>query len=130
MGYISLSKVYVPQGYMVIKMDQMNELNIIKKIIANQKCGRCGQHYEIVNIDVLGHLEDLWLFTAYCSSCNNLSLAVVNLKRGKEAEAVAELPEAEKSHFSIPINSSDVLDMHIFLKDFNGDFAAIFAIYN
>jgi hypothetical protein len=108
----------------------MNELNIIKMLIANQKCRHCGQHYELVNIEVLGHLEDLWLFTTYCSSCSKRGLAIVNLKKSEEPEAVAELTEAEKSHFSMQINSSDVLDMHIFLKDFNGDFAALFGIYS
>jgi len=130
----------------------MSELNvdIMKQFIAKSKCGRCGQHYEIPNIEALGHHEDLWLFTAYCSPCNSLGLVLVNVKRDKEPEivneahcndtaivkpecndpAIAEPAEEVESRFSVPVSSSDVLDMYIFLKDFDGDFASLFAIYS
>lgn len=105
----------------------MNKRNDVKKFIANKKCGLCGQRYEVANIDVLGHLGDLWLFNVYCSSCNSRGLISVNIKISEEPEAVTELPEAEKSYFSTPICFSDILNMHNFLNDFNGDFAALFA---
>lgn len=108
----------------------MNESNNIKKFIADMKCRRCGQHYELDNIDAVGRLADLLLFTIYCPSCNKTVLAIVDIKGDKETKAATDLTEAEKSHFSVPIGSSDILDMHSFLKDFNGDFAALFTIYS
>ncbi len=103
----------------------MNKRNDVKKCIADKKCKHCGKHYELGNIESVGHTEDLLFFTAYCPSCNNTGLAIVeiiDIKGDKETEAATDLSEAEESCFSIPISSSDVLDMHIFLKDFKGDF--------
>ena len=105
----------------------MNKWKFIKKLLSDIECGSCGEHCDPANINVLGHRENTWLFSMYCSSCNSKGLIAVNIKGSEEPEAATELTEAEKSHFSTPIDSSDILDMHIFLKDFNGDFASLFA---
>jgi hypothetical protein len=104
----------------------MNELYIIKMFLSNMKCGNCGEHCDPADIGALGHQEDTWLFSIYCSSCNSRGLIYVTIKISEEAEAVTELTEAERSYFFTPISSSDILDMHIFLEDFNGDFASLF----
>lgn len=106
----------------------MNELYIIKMFLSNIKCGNCGKHCEPAYIGTLRHQENTWLFSVHCSSCNSQGLITANIIRSQEPEAVAELTKAEKSHFSTPISSSDILDMYIFLKNFKGDFASLFAI--
>lgn len=98
----------------------------IKKLLSNMKCGVCGQHYEPANINVLGHREDLWFLSVYCPSCKSQGLVAAVIKEGKVPEVVTELTEAEKGKFSSPIGSDDVIDMHILLKDFSGDFSSLF----
>src|SRR4030042_6166282 len=104
-------------------MDEKFVRNLLPKI----KCGRCGQQCEPANIDVMGHQEDLWLFSAYCSSCKSqgLVLVAVAIKESEEPGVVTEPTEAEQTKFSTPISSDDVLDMHTFLKDFSGDFSSL-----
>ena len=41
------------------------EEGFIKRLMASIKCGACGQHYEVDNINVLGHHKDLWLLSAF-----------------------------------------------------------------
>jgi len=99
----------------------------IKELLSKIKCGRCGQQCEPANIDVLGHQEDLWLFSAYCPSCKSQGLGAVTMKESEEPEVVTELTEAEQTKFSTPIDSDDVIDIYAFLKDFSGDFSSLFS---
>ena len=103
------------------------EDKFIRKLLSNVKCKHCGQHCEPANIDLLGHQEDLWLFSMYCSSCYSRVLVAAAFRESEVPEAVTELTEAEKSKLSAPIISDDVLDMHIFLNDFSGDFSSLFS---
>ena len=100
----------------------------IKKLLANMKCGICGQRYEPPNVNVLGHRDDLWFLSIYCPSCKTQGLVAAVLKEGKLPDKVTELTEAEYTKFSggPPVDSDDLLDMHTFLEEFGGDFSSIF----
>ena len=104
----------------------MNQWKIIKRFLSNIECGSCGGHCDPADISVLGHQEDTWLFSVYCPSCDSRGLVTVDIKVNEETEVVAELTEAEESESSIPVDFADVLEMYIFLKDFDGDFASLF----
>jgi len=98
----------------------------VKKLYSNNiKCGGCSQHYEPANIDVLGHRKDLWFLFAYCPSCKIKNLVLVVIEGSEVPEVVTDSTEAEKSKSSTPVSSDDVVEMHTFLKDFNGDFSSI-----
>jgi hypothetical protein len=99
----------------------------IKKLLSNMKCGVCGQHYEPANISILEHREDLWFLSVYCPGCKSQGLVAAVIREGKVNKVITELTEAEKSKFSTPIGSDDVIDMHTFLKDFSGDFSSLFS---
>lgn len=99
----------------------------VKKLLSSMQCGGCGQHCEPTDVDILGHQEDVWIISVYCPSCNSRGLVTVVIKEGEESEAASELTEVEKSGFSTPVSADDVIDMHIFLKDFDGDFSSLFA---
>ena len=99
----------------------------IKNLLSNVKCGNCGQHCEPADIDVMGHQEDLWFLSVYCPSCKSQGLVVAAIEKSEVPEVVTELTETEKSKFSIPVSSDDIIDMHTFLKNFNGDFSSLFS---
>ncbi len=50
------------------------------------------------------------------------------VKEGKVTELLTELtPEEQKKlAAATPLSSDDLMDMHSFLTDFNGDFATLF----
>ena len=102
---------------------------MLKRLIASIKCSSCGRHYEVYNIDVLGHSEGLWFLTALCSSCHTQSLVAAIIEKDKMPEVVTDLTEAELKKFVTVdvVGADDVLNMHGFLKDFDGGFSRLFS---
>jgi len=101
---------------------------VIKKLMASMKCAVCGQHYGVDSVDVLGHEEDLWFLRVVCSACHTQFLVVAIVREGKVPEVITDLTEAELAKFRNVgmITADEVLDIHNFLKDFDGDFSQLF----
>ena len=101
----------------------------IKRLLSNMKCGVCGWHYEPSHIKILERREDLWFLSVFCPFCNSQALVAAIIKEGKMSEVVTDLTEADYSKLcaSSSVEIDDVLDMHNFLKYFEGDFSALFA---
>ena len=106
----------------------MIEENFIKKLMASIKCSVCEQHYEADNISVLAHQEELWFLRASCSVCHTQCLVAAIITKEGVPELVTDLTEAELERFrnvSVP-TTDDVLEMHNFLKGFDGNFSRLF----
>ncbi len=104
------------------------EDNLIKRLMTSIKCGVCGRHYEESRINILGHQREMWFLSASCAACGTRCLVAVAVKKDGLPEVVTDLTEAEMSRFwdvAAPI-ADEVLDMHSFLKDFDGDFGHLF----
>jgi hypothetical protein len=71
----------------------------------------------------------VWLLSARCRHCDELCQVVILMPTAEEAELSAELSteEAEALADLPPISSDDVLDLHLFMQDFDGDFEMLFA---
>ena len=105
----------------------MMEERLIKRLMTSIKCEYCGQKYELRNVDILGHKEGLWVLRVSCSNCHTQYIMAAVVKEDKRPETVAELTETEPGEFyDIMVEVDDVLDMHNFLKDFDGDFSGLF----
>jgi len=105
------------------------EDNIIKRVASSMKCRSCGQHYRTNNIDILGHHEDYWFLSMFCPVCQSQSLVAAVVKEDKVVQLTTDLTEAESGRFSEMdrVSGNDVLDMHNFLKSFDGDFSEVFS---
>lgn len=103
------------------------EEGLIRRLMASIKCGVCGQGYEVDNIDVLGHHEDLWFLSALCPACQARCLVAAVIGEGRVAEVITDLTEAELDRFRnmSRVTTDDVLDMHNFLKGFDGDLSQL-----
>ena len=104
------------------------EESLVKRLIASIKCGSCGQHYEEDDITVIDHSEELWFLRVFCSSCHVKCLVAAIVNEDEMAEAITDLTEVELDKFEgvDGVGADDVLDMHSFLKDFDGDFPRLF----
>lgn len=103
------------------------EERLVKRLMTSMKCDACGQNYEVRNVHVLGHREDLWFLRVLCSACHTQALVAAMVKESRASEAAAYPVEAELVKTSgEAIGADDVLEMHEFLKDFDGDFARLF----
>jgi len=105
------------------------EEGLIKRLMASLKCGVCGQGYEVGNINVLGHHEDLWFLSAICPACHTRCLVAAVIKEGKVPEVITDLTEAELDKFKNAgsLTDDEALDMHNFLKGFDGNFSRLFS---
>ena len=101
----------------------------MRKIMATLKCGVCGQHYEASNVHILGHRDDLWFLSVFCNHCRSHGLVAAVIKEGKTAEVITDLSEEEWGRVAEGevVGADDVLDVHEFLKGFNGDFSKLFS---
>ena len=103
--------------------------SVIKRLMSSVKCAVCGQHYEEGEIKILGHQEDFWVLGLSCSACHTGCLAAAVIKENRAPGVITDLTEAELEKFrkTDELAADEMLDMHNFLKDFDGDFARLFS---
>ncbi len=102
--------------------------SLIKRLIASIKCGSCGQNYQEDNIEVIEHNGELWFLKVSCSSCHVRCMVAAIIRENARPEVVTDLTEEEVEKFKKldSIRDEDLLEMHGFLKDFDGDFPRLF----
>ena len=120
--------------------------NQIKRIVLDRmdRCGVCHRSYEPEDVHVLSRKPDFWMMLVQCTDCQAKSFVAAVMKDGDPKEARLALREltaqAESGTVSIetetsdeiliegePVTAHDVLDMHEFLGEFDGDFKKLFA---
>jgi len=104
------------------------EERLLKRLMTSIKCSFCGQQYEAANIEVLEHSEELWFLRVLCSVCHTQCLVAAVIREDKMPEVVTDLTEAEQDKFAAVdvVRADDLLNIHNFLKDFDGDFSRLF----
>ena len=128
---------------------------IIRKLFTEKQCHRCGRPYEAEQVLVLARRSEVWMVMISCQDCEQKDTYVVKfppqmqgrrrvtsyrLSRPPASTPLPQEPgEGQQKHPeslempgslvapSHPVDADDVLDMHLFLKDFNGDFQRLFA---
>jgi len=105
------------------------EEKLIKRFMTSIKCSVCGQRYEVDNVKVLGQQEDLWFLSVLCSACQTQALVAAVVKEGRAPKVTTDLTEAELDKFKEmdKLTADETLDMHSFLKGFDGDFSQLFS---
>ena len=101
---------------------------IIKKIISSIKCGSCGQNYHEDHIEIVEHNEELWFLKVFCSSCHVRCMVAAIIRENAHPAVITDLTEAEVEKFKNldNVKDEDLLAMHNFLKDFDGDVPRLF----
>lgn len=99
----------------------------LKRLFSMVKCDACGHKYDVKNVEILGHEDTLWLFSASCSSCQTHGLVAIVVKESDAVPVITDLMDFEYKKFAqcIAVEINDVLDIHNFLKGFRGDMAGI-----
>jgi hypothetical protein len=113
----------------------------IKRIVLNRmgRCRICHRLYSDEDVSIVSRKPDMWMMVVECLDCHakNFVAAVLNEGDPEQAELalrrlssdsgsdVVEI-EAESVVSNEPITAADVIDMHQFLEDFDGDFIRYF----
>lgn len=122
----------------------------IKHIVLGrmERCMVCHNQFHADDITVISRERDMWTMVVECTDCHarNFVAAVLNdgnpedaqlaLRRlseraanGQESIAeVSESVETESPHrqTGTPVSAADVVDVHEFLSEFDGDFKRLF----
>ena len=120
----------------------------IKRIVLRRmdRCVVCHHQFVSTDITVISREHDMWTMLVECTDCHarNFVAAVLNDGDPEEAQlalrrlsekAVQDLGESSQTETLVeqastqpgePVTASDVVDMHEFLKHFDGDFDALF----
>ncbi len=117
----------------------------IKRIVLNRmdRCTVCHHAFEPEEIHVISRRPDMWMMVVECGECHarNFVAAVLNdgdpdearmaLRRLSEdvrtgPSALRAPVEAAPEPHGDPISAHDVLEMHEFLGEFDGDFRRLF----
>src|SRR3954469_6406671 len=115
----------------------------IKRIVLKRmgRCRVCHRSYTGDDVSVVSRKPDLWMMVVECLDCHakNFVAAVLNegdpaqaelalrrLSSGAEIVVEAEDDEPVTPVGHSPITPGDVADMHVFLRDFDGDFVGYF----
>ena len=93
------------------------------------KCSVCGEGYEVSDIKVLGNQDNVWFLNVSCPACRSRALVAATIKGSIPSKAITDLTKAESAEFAeaCAISADDVLDLHTFLRYFDGDFARLFS---
>jgi len=119
----------------------------IKRIVLNRmhRCSVCHHDYDTDDISVVSRKSDMWMMLVECTDCHARNYVAAVLKDGNPDEArlalrqlhqkatgaveqvaIAELAEAHAKP-GPDVNAHDVLDMHEFLQEFDGNFLKHFS---
>jgi len=93
-------------------MDYNDLKDLIRHLKGNVTCPVCGKHFMDKDVAIIATMETEAVFQLTCSKCDQLM--VVNVSMANNLDGVN----------AITVN--DVIDMHNFLEQFNGDFKNLF----
>ncbi len=114
----------------------------IKRIVLNrmERCAVCHHSFSPDDIHVLSRRKDMWMMVVQCDECqarnfvaavlgdgdpDEAQLALRQLSMGFDESELEELAETVGKPAD-PVSAHDVVDMHEFLGEFDGDFQKLF----
>lgn len=99
---------------------------IIKQLKKIVNCNTCNKKFVNEGIQVVSTYGPEALFQLHCMNCcNQLIVHITIVEQGQEKSTINIRTQNTKS-----VNQNDILDIHNFLNQFNGDFREIFTEQN
>ena len=107
---------------------ESSQERLFRQLLSTHRCTNCRHRFDRDRFNVVARHEKLWVVSARCSSCRASQMFWVSLRNGIQL-APEEVSPLEREHFeALPeLTSDDVLEMHEFLNEFDGDFRSLFA---
>lgn len=108
---------------------QLQEL--IKNIQSMMRCPSCGSSYGADTIHFLGQLDMAALIQLDCGQCGLPVMATIivsDKNQATQTKLLSDMSSDDLKHASKdPISTDNVVDVHRFLKEFDGDFEQLFS---
>lgn len=127
----------------------MEDFDQIKHMVLQQlnRCVVCHREYEVSDITSVQRKPGVWTLMVECEQCHSRNYIAAVTQDGNPEEAMFEVrslteramqdtslrnvdsddaTETEAPVVGDPVSAVDVLEMHDFLQDFDGDFERLF----
>ena len=119
----------------------------VKQVVLDRlpRCAVCHSHYEEDDINVVSTKDDVWMMVVECDVCHARNFVAAVMKDGDPNQAkvaLQKMSDAARSEDEVtesdpelqreaeasgpPVSAADVVDIHQFLDEFDGDFARLF----
>jgi hypothetical protein len=104
------------------------EYDFVRQLLENIKCVVCSEPYDESDVTIMGQQDELWMLMVSCHHCGTQGIILAMVKEDEQVELLTDLgaDELERVNSLPAISSDDVLDVHCFLRDFDGDFVTLF----
>jgi hypothetical protein len=101
---------------------------LLKQLVSTFRCPVCRRGFEGDHVRVAARHQHLWVVSVRCGRCRNQQVFWIALKDAQEQSILRDLTREEEEQFASlpPVTGDDVLDMHEFLRGFNGNFRGLF----
>lgn len=124
----------------------MEDFDHIKHLVIQQlnRCVVCHREYEVSDITSVQRKPGVWTLMVECEQCHSRNYIAAVTPDGNPEDAMLEVrsltrqalddnigkhaqqEESETPGRGEPVSAGDVVDMHNFLKDFDGNFERLF----
>jgi hypothetical protein len=100
----------------------MSIIEFIRDRARFYNCPVCGRSLKGCDVQVLSHEEERFHLQVTCAQCQVTFIVVLAIAGGAvdEIEAIAPEPAAEPAMEAEPISVDEILDLHLYLKNFQG----------
>lgn len=118
----------------------------MKRIVLDrmERCSVCHRDFSTDDIHIINRQPDMWTMMVECTDCHSRNFVAALMNDGDPGEARLalrrlssaasqqlagtnqELDPADILPDGDPVSASDVVDMHDFLNEFDGDFKSLF----
>lgn len=114
----------------------------IKTIVLNrmERCSVCHHTFGEENIQIVSRRKNMWMMVVTCEECHakNFVAAVMGDGDAEQAQLALRQLSREESDFDVlpdaeepeedlgPVTVDDLLEMHAFLDEFDGNFQQLF----
>ena len=100
-----------------------SELQEVVRHILSESCKHCGGTYCEHDVQILSTTENEGVFFVICANCPSKLVINVKFKTPKTRKLKRQHRSLNiRRQVTEKINANDYLDIHNFLKDFQGDF--------
>ena len=109
--------------------DESERHQLILKLLTRLRCAECGKPYEPEDFVLVNRWQNVWVLGVECCHCGGSGYVVIAMQFDEEPKPeIGPLPEeVDRTKVGSPLTADDVLDMHLFLEEFDGDFENIWA---
>jgi hypothetical protein len=104
----------------------MDPLDRVRAGLDGIVCAVCNDSVPVGSIQLLAHRDALAFVQLECSTCRSTTLAFVLDGDGREGPRPAGGPVPAGHPTGAPVTADDVLDMHVFLREWRGGVAGLF----